>query len=200
MLIFPYLSGMAFFETLGGRTRLHPNGQIPPHARDTASWHWEVFQDPPESTEQILHPEKYLNRELPVELKSPAMEEANDVTRNVLGEFGIRLLLEPTVGPVRAYAAAAGWGGDRIALTQNNATDQRAIRWLTCWDTPLDADEFAEALADALAARYTGKLEWVRQADDYLWKNNQANLLIERIGTQGVDLTGTFGPGSTSVP
>jgi hypothetical protein len=122
---------------------------------------WEavdaVWARPPESTEQILHPEKYDANEPPIEVELP-----DDLARR-LGS-GWSVLLEDTIGehqlgiwlsgvdapsgiaatlPAAAAEAAAGWGGDRIVLL-GGPNDTTAIVLVTEWDGTPDAGEFAE--------------------------------------------------------
>ncbi len=68
----------------------------------------------PATTEQILHPEKYLSDEgaLPVPGvpdAGPGWKEADDGT---VGEFFTREILRQDAEEIGADAAAAGWGGD----------------------------------------------------------------------------------------
>lgn len=149
-LVFPYLSGEAFV------------------ARLLADGGWEAvdaaYADLPASTEQILHPEKYLERDQPVTLALPDPVEAMGtgwslVSENTLGELQTAALLanlQPGEGfnaitgdlqfPEAARNAAAGWGGDRYALWED-ASGQEALIWRTAWDTPQDARAFSRALA-----------------------------------------------------
>ena len=43
-----------------------------------------------------------------------------------------------------AQAAAAGWGGDQVVVA-TGPDDAFAVAWRLAWDTPEDADEFADA-------------------------------------------------------
>jgi hypothetical protein len=104
------------------------------------------FAKPPDSTEQILHPDKWASREQPVDVKLPA-----DLAKR-LGS-GWTLDHEDTfgehqtgiwLGSVSQAAAAVGWGGDRIALLRGPASSW-AIAWHTVWDTENDATEFENA-------------------------------------------------------
>lgn len=152
MMFFPYTGGSAFFNALQGRT---PGGGPPPVTEDgllAPSWRNAVFRNPPVSTEQIIHPEKYLAGEGPGELPAPPPfdEEGADVT--TLGEFGMRLLLDATLGRPRARAAAAGWNGDRMILS-DAAGGGLDVHWTMRWDTPADADEAIRSLVDAFGAR-----------------------------------------------
>ena len=117
----------------------------------------EAFSDPPESTEQIMHPDKWTAREAPV-----AVELPDDLAAR-MGK-GWSVGLEDTwgeqqlgiwLGGTRQAAAAEGWGGDRITLLQG--PDRAwAIAWHTVWDSATDAREF-ESAAEAALEGVTGK-------------------------------------------
>lgn len=106
----------------------------------------------PASTEQILHPEKYLAGEAPVALDLAPLEEklAEDgygiTYRTTLGEFGSAVFLETHVRDVEP-SAAEGWGGDRIVLFEGRG--MWFIVWATEWDSEKDAEEFQAALGRA---------------------------------------------------
>jgi hypothetical protein len=110
-----------------------------------------VFIDLPRSTEQILHPEKYFDKEAPVELDIPddAMGDGWSVqAENVLGEFFLRTWLE-ALGSDNADAAAAGWGGDSYAVFENDS-GEFALGVFIVWDEDADALEFFDITAGAL--------------------------------------------------
>ncbi len=116
-----------------------------------------AFGDPPTSTEQVLHPEKYYDRDEPTELLIPTGgfgrilgEESEVLYENTLGEFSTSLLLRAIGLSKRdAARAAAGWDGDRFAGLE--APDGRVVVvWLTTWDSEAEAQEFERAYAPAL--------------------------------------------------
>jgi len=118
-----------------------------------------LYDDPPESTEQILHADKWDSREPPIDVQIP------DTLAADLGA-GWSLVLEDTFGeqqlgvwltgqaPLSAFPppppeAAAGWGGDRVAyLTGPGGAWTVALK--TEWDTATDATEFEAAVRDVL--------------------------------------------------
>ncbi len=110
----------------------------------------QAFGDPPESTEQILHPQKWTSREAPVAVDLPG----DLPTRlgagwtvgleDTMGEHQIGIWLGTT-----GAKAAGGWGGDRIALLAG-PDDAWAIAWRTVWDTAADAAEFEVAAGAAV--------------------------------------------------
>ena len=116
----------------------------------------QALQDPPESTEQILHSDKYFDEEAPVEVTlddvSATLGDGWSRTyEQTIGELGIQVFVgggeRPTLNipglPVEwpQQEAAAGWGGDRLDMYENG--DQWAIVWETAWDSAADMDEFA---------------------------------------------------------
>jgi hypothetical protein len=140
--LFPYLSGFAFVEQLiasGGYT-----------AVDAA------FGRPPDSTEQILHPEKYASREVPVTV-TPATDLADRVGtgwkaagQDTLGELQLRVWLhEGNVPASVSQPAAAGWGGDRLVLLEGPG-DATVVVIESAWDSATDATEFADAARSAI--------------------------------------------------
>jgi hypothetical protein len=119
----------------------------------------EVFRNPPDSTEQILHPDKYRAHEKPVPVAVPDLSGSlgqgwRQINQNTLGEMALRLMLEEYTDANRASRAAAGWGGDRWALLEKDG--RQALVLATTWDTPNDAREFFDTEGLALKSRFSG--------------------------------------------
>jgi hypothetical protein len=119
-----------------------------------------VWRDPPVSSEQILHREKYEACEAPVAVPESVFAPLPGFDRpkasDVLGELVVRTWLVTALGPDVAARAAAGWGGDRAAIytaapvvaPDGGAIAERdALAWLTIWDDGGEADDFARAAA-----------------------------------------------------
>jgi hypothetical protein len=107
--------------------------------------------DPPRSTEQILHPEKWhTKRDDPVAIAWPDLAKPlpgwSKVSEGQLGELSIRTLLRDIVKAEegRVASAAAGWGGDRFAVYEKEGC--RLLVWISEWDTEADARELQSAL------------------------------------------------------
>ncbi len=116
----------------------------------------EAYGDPPDSTEQVIHPEKYASREEPMEVEladlAPALEEVGGccwevVESTPMGEAFIRIWLD-ALGAEGSSAAAAGWGGDRLVVLAG-PEGGFAAGWRLAWDSAADADEFAAAYREA---------------------------------------------------
>lgn len=166
-LMFPYTQGAEFVQKM---QRTHG---------------WErvgaAFNDPPSSTEQVLHPEKFYGpeRDEPMELLLPAFEAilgegAVELYENTMGEFNVTLLLR-ALGASKAAAAkaAAGWDGDRFKSYETK--DGRVvIAWLSTWDSEQEAQEFEAAYRKVLPA------------DRHLERRGTEVLLVD--GSQGEEL------------
>lgn len=150
-LLFPYVGGLEFIA----------------HFRQHHPWTTidAIYKKPPLSTEHILHPEKYDSYEQPtlVSAKLPAsLTSYSETVSTVQGEKGIELFLRSHgVEHARAIRAAAGWGGDRMAVYAGRGHKGSALAntigvSLSSWDDETEAEEFFEALEHALP-RLSGK-------------------------------------------
>lgn len=172
-LMFPYEEGANFVIAIAG-----DDGWA---AVDAA------YANPPQTSEQILHPDKYLSGEgaIPVELadQTAALGDgwtlAWDVT---LGEFYLREQIDSELAPSRANRGAAGWGGDRFHVYTNG--DQVASALRVVWDTPEDADEFNDIYAAYADSRFGG------EAVQGCWSNADGALCL-RAGDDGSSLVVT---------
>lgn len=150
-LLFPYVHGLAFVKAV------------------LAHGGWEglarVYQHPPVSTEQILHPHKYVAepRELPsvvpLEIAEATLAPWKKLKRDVLGEFLLSVVLHQFLPEDEARQSAAGWHGDRYELFEHPDTGHLLLVSVTAWDTLEDAAEFFQSYTKLLALKYPG---WVR--------------------------------------
>lgn len=130
VLRFPYVEGPAFIAELlekgEGFERVD-----------------EAFEELPVSTEQILHPAKFLAGEEPIDVELPeAGGEILDDGR--LGEFLLGYLLDPTLIDEEAREAAEGWGGDAYVTWRSGGRLHITVR--VVMDSEKDRDEMVEAL------------------------------------------------------
>jgi hypothetical protein len=137
LLLSVYLDGMSFIHSL------HERGWD-----EVAKLYSEY---PPVSTEQILHPEKWLAREMPATIEwppfdgDPRFDGWQLLTENVLGERQLQAMFRAQGHGDLAASAAAGWNGDRFAVFRYRSSDAMLLLMFTVWDTPADAQEFAAA-------------------------------------------------------
>ncbi len=166
-LVFPYLRGQEFCSVLidgGGYAAIS-----------------KAFANPPQSSAQILHPEKYLAQPredpVPVRWDDTTFGGKKPTQDNVLGEFSIRILLGENGDPKAAERAAAGWRGDRY-LSYGKGEN---LVWKTVWSTDEDATEFLTAERQCLEKRY--HLENAREENGgYFSDSSRAIRLIRQKG------------------
>ncbi len=104
-----------------------------------------AFGAPPVTSEQIIHPEKFLAGEGPKPLADPAADGAV-VRSGSMGQLMISLMLAQVLDPGDAESAADGWGADRYVAWQNGG--QTCVRLAISTDTPDKAAELGAALTD----------------------------------------------------
>lgn len=138
-----------------------------------------AYANPPTSTEQILHPEKFIARENPIPASGPPLESALGgdwklLTNSSLGEWTTFLILgyNADLGSQLpdnvAAPAAAGWGGDRYQVYYSPSLDQTALAVHWVWDTKKDATEFETAIKKQLGTRFRGNTK--AQAGATCWE------------------------------
>jgi hypothetical protein len=104
---------------------------------------------PPSSTEQVIHPEKYLVNEKPVRVRLPGVRRVlpggwKRSAHGTIGEFDTDALLKLGVSDTAAGDAAAGWGGGTYELWGPGGGRALVVGW--AWDSARDAAEFDRAL------------------------------------------------------
>jgi hypothetical protein len=120
---------------------------------------------PPQSTEQILHPEKWQAREAPSEIafpalaKVPALKKWELLTTDIVGEFQWRIIFREQGLGAEAESAAAGWDGDRYLIFKRKDSDATSMLMSTSWDSAAQAEEFASAYRRLLTNKYAGTSE-----------------------------------------
>ena len=117
-----------------------------------------LYDNPPTSTEQILHPRRYPD-DPPVEMSVPDALDAlgpgwREVEQDVLGEWFTFLVLSEFIPEELAREAAEGWGGDYYLVFRNESEGTGALGVSTVWDTVRDAHSFYGAFRDYGDARF----------------------------------------------
>ncbi len=146
-LIFPYREGSQFVQWA------------------YAAKGWEgvngLFADPPVSSAQILHPEKYyLRREAPLQITPfglfrQAKEES--VIEQTLGEYLVQVLLASSHSRQEAALIASGWTGDYLSAYPDGT--HLITIWLSAWNDEVGAQKFYRALQTVFEGRHRLRFE-----------------------------------------
>lgn len=185
-LLFPYFGGGVFIQ----------------HTVNTKGWEQvsALYEDPPVSSEQIMHPEKYyIYREAPQEVGLPDLsgllgEAWVKLSEDVLGELGFYLIGKNFLEDLSVKIMHEGWGGDKYALYENKENGKLLFICLARWDSTKDADEFFDLYKKVLHKKYKtisvvqeeASLSHLRCGgeDIYIKKSGEAVLIIEGTGEQ----------------
>ncbi len=181
-MVFPYFKGAVFCAKLandGGWKSV-----------DTA------YRTLPQSTEQIIHPEKFLaSPDFPMTIELPALKPGEgwkELGQNVLGEMQMSVMLRKQ----RGESAAAGWDGDRYAVFEGSR-DRLGLVWLTTWDSEDDAREFTTAYAQYQTAHFSALPKPSADVKDTLWRGvGEPLYVIQRRGLDVAVIEG-FSPEAT---
>lgn len=158
--LFPYEQGAEFTKALyarGGWTALN-----------------QAWQNPPQSTEQILHVERYLAGDAPALVSLAPLTDTLGagwelLETDVFGEFLLREYLGQQLGEAEVDVAATGWGGDAFAVYWNEEAQQQVMVLRAVWDSGADASQAASAFA-AYALRQMGGAAQIDTPDGTCWQ------------------------------
>lgn len=149
-LVFPYNEGLKFQDAI-----FHKLGQ---------PGFDQVFTRPPDTTQQILHPDAYLEDKKHVEPDPPTIESVigkkeakayHVLAEGSLGEFDHSVLLRQFVGEKEGAAAAAHWSGGTFRLYENKRDKRPALTYKSEWDSPESAHEFFNLYQRVMKGRWT---------------------------------------------
>jgi hypothetical protein len=125
---FPYRYGIEFVKTL----------------YHTGGWQKvdEAYANPPTTTEQIIHPDKYFEQEAAKPVEAPPLSEDGWSLEKTdsFGEYFVRVMVDNWFSNGDAEEAATGWGGDLVSYYEKD--DQFLFTWNIVWDSKGDASEF----------------------------------------------------------
>ncbi len=146
--LFPYVQGFDFVQALYTKNKWQSVD--------------DAYRNPPVSTEQILHPEKYPD-DKPIPVSMPDFTSTlgsgwSEIDRNVMGEWYISLILDAgnmttaRLDEATAKSAADGWDGDTYVYYTDKDINAQAMVWQSLWESDKDVNEFWQA-----STSYAGK-------------------------------------------
>ncbi|MBI4445545.1 MAG: hypothetical protein HY645_06495 [Acidobacteria bacterium] len=174
ILLFPYTYGVRFIQAF----------------RQQHFWSeaHRLYKDPPKSTEQILHPEKYLSRrDDPTPVKTPKLLDGKwkRSYSNVLGEFTIYLLLRQFLEEETARLASEGWDGDRVELYESSGRPSVLVL-ATHWDSPEEAQQFFTAYKQVVSKKLSGSPRRSGDRQKEYWDTANGELSLSLKGSSVV--------------
>lgn len=185
-LLFPYQEGMQWVTQL--------------YRREGWPLVSKAFTDLPQSTEQILHADKYFAHEAPIKVTLPDIAATlgvgwKRIDTDVNGEWSYYLILDEYLkSEQESKRAAAGWGGDRYSVYEGTKPGSVLIAQLSAWDTEQDAVEFFNAYAKRTENRYKSAsitpMKAASNPDEMGWHTSEGDVVLQRRGSRVLILEG----------
>jgi hypothetical protein len=181
-LLFPYIDGANFAQRIllsrGGWPGFHT-----------------VFENPPASTQQILHPDLYLRGVAAQEVKLPDLtrelgKQWKQIDSNLLGEFGLQEVLKQFLGEKRANDLSPVWAGDRYAFYENKETKQTILLLRFHTTAEADASRLFDGLSEAFGKKYMSQANLTRQSNFLSLDSDQGSVFLRCSGTDCVTMEG----------
>ena len=167
--IFPYQAGQKFVE------RLYNAG----------GWDYvnQAYENPPISSEQILHPEKYPD-DIPFDVSIPDLGSIlgpnwEEVDHGMMGEWYTYLVLEAGYEEVgrltqaEASKASTGWQGDSYVVYNNSEDDSVVLILFSQWESSKEAREFQDAFINYADKRFGNPKQ---QGDNFTFWESQPGI------------------------
>ena len=185
-LIAPYLDGTLFVNAL----------------RRKGGWEAvnRAWANPPTTTEQILHLQKYEAHEPPLEVGAPSYKALGagwtEEDQDASGELGTRLEFAEWMGDAdKAAGYAAHWGGDREILLKRGKNEY-AYAWRLRYDPApgKDAAQFTEKAFAALIPAIEAKVGPAKKGPGTFLCIERAGLGPLALQRAGRDLLVAVGP------
>jgi hypothetical protein len=185
-LLFPYLAGIKFSQRVLQASSGWPD------------FH-KVFERPPASTQQIMHPDLYLQNVVPPKIKLPEAKgflsaDWKKLEENDMGEFGLGEILKQFLAKDRAANLAAAWSADRYALFEN----QKDKRTMLLFQIRMGSDAAAARLFGAYSEieelKYGQRTNLLRRPNYFSFDTPEDGVFIRCAGADCLILEGGTRP------
>ena len=182
-LLFPYLAGTTFTQRF---LRAH------------SGWgdFRKVFENPPASTQQVLHPELYFSGVVPKPVALPGFARLvpaswKKLDENIVGEFGLHVLLKQFLGQERAARLSVAWAGDRYAIFEHEKTKELLLVVRLRLASDADAARFFGSYSEALELKYDKRRELFRPPNFFSFESDEGGVFLRCVADQCLSVEGT---------
>jgi hypothetical protein len=182
-MIFPYVSGAGFvlrlLKTWNGWPDLH-----------------KIFEHPPLSTAQVMHPDLYLQGVAPVKVALPPLpkilpKDWKQLDENVLGEFGTLSVLKQFLDPERAAVLASAWTGDRYAILERKSDKQTLLVVRMDLKSDADAARFFGGYSEVLELKDETRTDLLRRPNFFSFETPDGGVFIRCFANECLIAEGT---------
>lgn len=185
-LMFPYSAGADFSQHVllarGGWPGFHV-----------------VFENPPASSQQVMHPDLYLRNVAPAKVDLPDLagnlpKGWKKLDDNVLGEFGLQEVLKQFLDEVRATQLAAVWAGDRYALYEQGSAGKLLLAVRVHAANDADAARLFGGLSEAFSKKYADQRSLTRGPSFFSFETDEGGVFLRCVASDCVSLEGANRP------
>jgi hypothetical protein len=159
-----------------------------------------AWDDPPTTTEQILHMDKWLVHETAMPVTAPTFAALGAGWKvddeDTEGELGARIAFEEWMEPKAAAEASNGWGGDRGVLVTNG--DKAAFAWKLRYDPGKTRDDRAAHAYGALTQALDKTLGPAKTRDGVFACRERGDRGPLALARAGADVVLVLGPVTTT--
>lgn len=181
-LLFPYLAGATFSQQF---LKAHTGwGDLK-----------LLFENPPASTQQIIHPDLYLKGVAPGKVPLPDWKgivpaDWKLLEENVMGEFGLEEVLKQFLGQQHADDLSPAWAGDRYALFENTKTKRTLLVFRLALDNAEDTARFSGQYSEALELKYKDRRELFRRPNYFQFQTDDGGIFLRCVATTCLTVEG----------
>jgi hypothetical protein len=185
-LLFPYLAGIKFSQHVLQASNGWPD------------FH-KVFERPPASTQQIMHPDLYLQNLAPPKIKLPETKgflsaDWKKLEENDMGEFGLGEILKQFLAKDRATNLAAGWSADRYALFENQKDKRTMLLFQVRMASDASAARLFGAYSELAELKYGQRTNLMRRPNYFSFDTPEDGVFIRCSGADCLVLEGGTRP------
>lgn len=179
-LVFPYNQGIQFIDAVFRKM-------------GRASFD-QVFDHPPASTQQILHPQDYFDMLAPTMTDAPRLEaplgkekakQYRELTDGVLGEFDVSAMLRQYVTNTESGAVeATHFRGGSYKLYENKRDKRPVLTYIVDMDTPEAASTYLAMYRQVLKGKWKHLDIGTQTASELAGSGDDGRFLIRLLGTR----------------
>jgi hypothetical protein len=181
-LLFPYLAGTTFTQRVLQASSGWPD------------FH-KVYENPPASTQQIMHPDLYFQGVVPPKITLPETAglisaDWKKLDENNMGEFGVLEILKQFLEKDRSTSLAAKWSADRYALFENQKNKRTLLIFRVRLSTEADAARFFGAYSEVLESKYDTRTNLMRRPNFFSFDTPEDGVFLRCVETDCFVLEG----------
>ncbi len=182
-LLFPYMAGTTFtqrfLKTHAGWTDFH-----------------KIFENPPVSTQQIMHPDLYRQGIVPPEIALPegkrlVTPDWKKLDENRMGEFGMLEVFKQFLEKDRSATLASDWSADRYAIYENQKTKRLILLFRIRLANPASAARFFGAYSEVLELKYQTRDHLLRRPNFFSFDTPEDGVFLRCMASDCLILEGS---------